>query len=137
MESLQIFNLVDNNGDLFVNGPRISIVGRRLIAVAHNIFIRCEIPEGGFRYEEIMGMSRRLGVEVAWLVEQLNQPRHWGVAGPVVAEMARLNREGVTENVIHVGVLRNGIHALQALGGLVWKSLMRVFRLTITAQPKN
>ena len=93
MEQILVFNLVDNEAGQ--NEPDISIHGRVIFAVANNILIRCQIPEGGLGYGELMDIAVRLRVRSPWLAEQLNQPQYNGIAGPIVAEVAQINRMDV------------------------------------------
>jgi hypothetical protein len=93
MEQILVFNLVDNEAGQ--NEPDISIHGRVIFAVANNILIRCQIPEGGLGYGELMDIAVRLRVRSPWLAEQLNHPQYNGIAGPIVAEVAQINRMDV------------------------------------------
>ena len=108
MDRMIVYNIVDNEfraGD--DNEPNVTIVGRMAIAVTRTIYIRCEIPVGGMGFMELMGMSTRLGIRAAVLAEQLNRPEYGGVAGPIVADMAQLNRMDV--NRVADGLIINNL----------------------------
>jgi hypothetical protein len=100
MEQILVFNLVNNEAGQ--NEPDISIHGRVIFAVANNILIRRQIPEGGLGYAELWDIAETLRVRRSWLAEQLNHPRYNGIAGPIVAEVAQINRMDVNRVADHI-----------------------------------
>ena len=78
----------------------VTIADRIMVAISRTRYLRCEIPEGGFRNWELTFIMFQLGVSEAQLLRQLNRPEFMGVAGPAAAsrEYAMNNRSQFLAN---------------------------------------
>ena len=82
-----VLNVNDNQPEL-----RVIIVHSVIAFTVSDRYIRRDIPADGFNVEEMRDMSTLLGVNHAWLAEQLTRPEIRRVAGPDVIAWLQRNR---------------------------------------------